>query len=276
MYLGSHVSIKNGYFEAAKTAYAMGSLSFQYFAKNPRSLSVKSFDVKDTDKCAAFTKKNQLLSIVHTAYPTNLAIENEPKKELTMRSILNDLEIADACHSIGVVVHFGKYKGKNPLNGYKNIINMLNNILNQWQGNAMILLENQAGQGSQMGITLEELVQVRSLSEKPEKIGFCFDTCHAYTSGMWKDNGWNVLYEKGLELNYFSNVKAVHLNDSMYPHGSLRDRHANIGKGYIGEVNMKQLLKSPFLENIPVILETPQTELLSHRTEIEMVRNEYL
>lgn len=112
--------------------------------------------------------EHNLLSIVHTTYPTNIAVNKESLKEATIASILNDLEIAESCGSVGVVVHFGKYKGRDSLLGYKNIIDTLNRILKEWNGNAKILLENQA---STMGTTFEELVQIRSLVENPEKIG---------------------------------------------------------------------------------------------------------
>ncbi len=272
MYFGSHVSISKGYLNAAKTALAIGAKAFQYFPKNPRSLSVKSFDKKDTDNCAKFSKEHNLLSISHAPYPTNLAIDDQTIIEQTILSIKNDLEITEACGSIGLVVHFGNYKGTDLLKGYQNIVYLLNEVLEDWNGNSLLLIENQAGQGTKMGMTIEELVQIRNLTKYPEKIGYCFDTCHAFASDLWNGDNHQAFLENGEKLQYFKHIKAIHLNDSVYPNASYRDRHANIGKGYIGEKNIKRFLELPFLEKIPIILETPQSQTYTHQEEITYLR----
>lgn len=271
MFLGSHVSIRNGYLGAAKTALKLGAKAYQYFPKNPRSLSVKEYDHQDAKACADFCEKNGLRSIAHTPYPTSLTAEDQSLRQLNLESILNDLEIAEACGSIGIVVHFGKYSGRDPIKGYEVMIEMLNDILEEWQGSSLLLIENNAGQGIKMGTTLEELVQVRNLSNHPEKIGFCFDTCHAFASGLWKGQDWQAFVQKGEALDYFSDLRAIHLNDSVFPTGSYRDRHANVGKGHIGEKYMQEILNSPKVEGLPVILETPNTLAYSHADEISYV-----
>jgi deoxyribonuclease-4 len=273
MYFGSHVSIREGYLGAAKMAVSLGGTAYQYFPKNPRSLSVKSFDAKDAEACARFCEQNGLLSISHGPYPTNLAVDEGSLRKATIDSLVNDLHITDACGSIGLIVHFGKYKGKDPLQGYKNILQCLNEALRNYEGTSFLLLENQAGVEGNMGTTLEELVQIRSLAERPEKIGFCLDTCHAFASGLWAGDDWSLLIDKGQKLGYFDHLKAVHLNDSVYPSGSGRDRHANVGKGHIGEKGMREVLQSPFMRHIPIILETPQFANYTHREEIAYLRS---
>ncbi len=268
MNFGSHVSTRNGYLGAAVTALSIGGKSFQYFPKNPRSLMTKDYNRHDALSCAEYCKKHGLLSIGHSAYPTNLAVDAGATREMIERSIINDLNIAEACASVGTVVHFGKYTGKDQLQGYKNILTLLNKIVDQWHGNTLILIENQAGAGSKMGITIEEMVQIRNLCIKPEKIGFCFDTCHAFASGLWNGNNWPEIEAKGHYLRFWDHVKAVHLNDSVYPASSFKDRHANIGRGYIGENNIKGFLQSSFLKHIPIVLETPVSPNYTHQDEI--------
>ncbi len=276
--IGSHVSIRGGYVQAAKRVMEMGGTAYQYFPKNPRSLTVKTFDRRDAEACARFCREHQLLSVAHSPYPTNLAAEDQRKRELVILSILNDLEIAESCGSIGVVVHFGLYKGKDPLQGYRTIIHTLNEVLHDWEGEALILLENQSGQGARIGTTFEELVQVRQLTEKPEKIGFCLDTCHAFASGLWDGKNEKDLIDQGEQLHYFPHLKVVHLNDSAYPTRSYRDRHANIGRGCIGVQAFKQLFQAAVWEDVPLILETPKGADGTHRQEIrctyEMLNNE--
>jgi deoxyribonuclease-4 len=272
LFIGSHISIRQGYAHAAKTALQIGAKAFQYFPKNPRSLTVKTFDRKDAEACAAFCRTHNILSIAHTPYPVNIAADQPDLVETMYRSLLNDLDIAEACGSVGIVVHFGTYKGKDSLQGYKNILQLLNRITEAWNGNTMLLLENQAGDGVFMGTTMEELTQIRGMANDPSQIGFCFDTCHAYASGLWTEQNRELFMTKGSELGYFNHLKAIHLNDSKYPAQSRKDRHANIGHGFMGEEMFTELLKSSFAHNIPIVLETPVIGG-THENEIKWVHS---
>jgi deoxyribonuclease-4 len=187
-------------------------------------------------------------------------------------ALLNSLEITNACGSIGLVVHFGKFAGKEILDGYKNILQILNKALQRWQGQALILLENHAGEGKHMGTTFEELTQIRALSDYPEKIGFCLDTCHAFASGLWNGDNWSEVEVNGEKLGFWAHLKAIHLNDSVYPSGSFRDRHANIGHGFIGGDRFKTLLSSAYVRDIVHVLETAKGADGSHRVEIQYVK----
>ncbi|MBM7645578.1 deoxyribonuclease-4 [Scopulibacillus daqui] len=271
MKFGCHISIRNGYFGCAKKALNIGAQAFQYFPKNPRSLKIKVFDRHDAESCAKFCAENQLVSIAHTSYPANLS-SDYPKSKHVVESILNDLDISQACGSIGVVVHFGTFKGEDPLEGYKRMIETLNQICEKWDGDSLILLENNAGKSGQMGTTIEELAKIRQLVDYPEHIGFCLDTCHAYASGLWNGDNWNEVVKKGKTLGYFEHLKAVHLNNSMYKSGSKRDRHANINSGYIKEKQIKAFMESPVIKHLPMILETPAQENYTHKDEIAYLK----
>lgn len=271
MFCGCHISIRHGYLRAALSARSLGMNAYQYFPKNPRSLQVKHFDERDARSCADYCRQHRIVSIAHTPYPTNLAQADSPLREVTVRSILNDLEIAEACGSLGVVIHFGKWKGSDLLEGYRYIIATLNQVQDAWSGQSLILLENQAGEGTNVGLMLEELVQIRNLTKKPEQIAFCFDTCHAFASGLWNGHNWSEIERSGVELNYFPYVKAIHLNDSRYPSGSQRDRHEKIGKGCIGTDHLLQFINSPYIKNIPIILETPAETIHAHLQEIAWI-----
>lgn len=271
MRFGSHISIRDGYLGAARHAIKIGARSFQYFPKNPRSLSVKEFDRRDAMECSQFCKEHGLLTIAHTPYPTNL-VADENHIELVKDSLLNDLDIANECGSIGVVVHFGVLKNAtNPLEGYQRMIETINDVLSKWDGEALILLENNAGKSGPTGTTIEELVQVRQLTEYPEKIGFCLDTCHMFASGVWNGENWQEVESKGIELGYFDHVKAVHLNNSAYPTNSMKDRHATIPHGEIKVSQIKELLSSSVFADIPFVLETPHSNEFSHEDELKFL-----
>lgn len=271
--IGSHVSIRRGYAEAAKTAGRIGGSAFQYFPKNPRSLEPKmSYDRSDAAACAAFCREHGMLSIGHAPYPVNLAVEGREKQDATRRAILNALDITDACGSVGLVVHFGKFSGPDPLQGYKNIIQLMNSVLAEYDGEALFLLENMAGEGGRIGTTFEELVNIRQLCAYPHKVGFCVDTCHLFASGYWNGGNWQEMERRGKELGFFEYVRAVHLNDSMYESGLHKDRHARIGQGRIGLPSLRAVLQSPVLAHVPFVLETEPGADGTHRDEIAFVR----
>jgi deoxyribonuclease IV len=276
MIFGCHVSIRNGYSGAAKRAASFGAGAFQYFPKNPRSLSVKDFDRGDAENCKEFCQENGIVSVAHTPYSTSLT-PTEDKKELTIASLLNDLEIADSCGSIGVVVHFGSQINKtDPLASYHLMLEMLNSVLSQWNGDCLLLIENNAGTKGALGTTFEELVQIRNLAEYPKKIGFCLDTCHMFASGLWTGENTDEFFAKGQELDYFEHLRIIHLNNSKYPTGSKKDRHANIFQnGLIREGFLKDIVTSSILKHTPFVLETPDDEGITHKEEISLLNKKW-
>ncbi|QHT61668.1 deoxyribonuclease IV [Paenibacillus lycopersici] len=272
MRAGVHVSTRGGYREAARRAAAYGAQAYQYFPKNPRSLTVKSFDRAEAQRCAAYCEEHGIVSIAHSPYPTNVAAEDAEHRARTVLSLLNDLDIAEACGSLGVVVHFGVYKGPDPLEGYRNAVVTLSAVTRQWNGKAKLLIENQSGEHTFMGTTMEELAQIRGLCADADKIGFCLDTCHLFASGVWDgspDAPWLV---KAAELGVTRHLAAVHLNDSVYPSGGKKDRHAVIGEGHIGEPGLTWLLRHPLLADTPFVLETPSGNDGTHKGQLALIR----
>ncbi|WP_174734966.1 deoxyribonuclease IV [Mesobacillus harenae] len=276
MKFGCHVSIRDGYLGAAKRAASIEADAYQYFPKNPRSLTIKNYDKENANACKEFCLEKGLFSISHTPYPTSLTPTSD-KKQLTIDSLLNDLEITNACGSVGIVVHFGhRVDSDDPLASYHLMIEMLNEVLRQWDGEALILMENNAGASGTMGTTMEELVQVRSLCNYPEKIGFCLDTCHAFASGIWEGTNSQEFLQKGRTLSYLEHLKAIHFNNSKYPARSGKDRHANIfQKGHIKEEQFNSLITSPLLKEIPLILETPSDEGVTHAEELGLLKQKW-
>jgi deoxyribonuclease-4 len=273
--VGGHFSIRYGYSGAAKTALQMGAGAFQYFPKNPRGLSVKSFDARDAETCRQLCLTNHIVSVAHTPYPSNLAADPGNGDGLFQRvveSLRNDLEIAEACGSVGIVVHFGTNKAGNPLQSYQNIIQCINKVLANWQGQAKLLIENQAGDHGDMGMTLEEMVQIRKLCDSPQQIGFCLDTCHAFAAGMWMGEEDDEFATKAQRLGYWEALSVVHLNDSRYPLHSRKDRHARVGQGYIGESGFRRLLQMDAIRHVPFILETAAGADGTYREDMELIR----
>jgi deoxyribonuclease IV len=272
LHVGCHVSIREGYLGAAKLSKRVGGNAYQYFPKNPRSLSIKEVNKHDVEACTEFCKQHNMVSVAHTPYPTNLTAEGI-KREETIRSLLNDLHIAQSCGSIGVVVHFGSdINPEDPLAGYQAMIHTLDEILEKWDGDCLLLIENNAGKPGSMGTTLEEQIQIRNLCAYPEKIGFCLDTCHAFASGLWNGENTEAFVEKGNQLGYFDHLKVVHLNNSKYGSGLGKDRHEHIKTGKIEVKHIVNLLSLQPFNKVPFVLETPNHPSGDHKDEIIFVK----
>lgn len=257
MKIGCHISVAKGLEQATKQAIEMGAQSFQVFTKNPRGLRPKKVDYKDAEKGVALMKEHDITLVCHTPYITNLSTPKEDLQEATIRSILEDLHISEAYGAIGAVVHCGKHVGEGEEYGTKRMIETLDLILAQYNGPVKLLLENTAGQGSELGLTIESLMNIRAATQFPEKIGFCFDTCHSFAAGQWSLDSFDKLVDEMERSGYLENLVAIHFNDSKAPFASQKDRHEKIGQGEIGSEALAKFLTSEKFQHLPIILETP-------------------
>ena len=176
----------------------------------------------------------------------------------------------DALEMENLVFHPGSHTGIGVAAGIENIANGLNQAITG-EESMTILLETMSGKGTEVGRTFEELKEIRDRVEHPEKIGVCLDTCHVFAAGYDIVNdldGVLEIFDKVLGLKL---LRAIHLNDSMMPFGSHKDRHATIGDGEIGMEALLRVLKHPALKELPFYLETPLDDA-GHKEEIEMIR----
>ena len=257
MKIGCHISVSKGLEKAVLRAVELGAESFQVFTKNPRGLRPKKVDYEDAEKGVALMQKHELTLVCHTPYITNLSTPKEDLQEATIRSILEDLHIAETYGAVGAVVHCGKHVGEGEAYGTRRMVETLDLILEQYDGPVKLLLENTAGQGSELGLAIPVLMEIRSATRHPEKIGFCFDTCHSFAAGQWELESFDRLVEEMEETGYLDNLVAIHFNDSKAPFASQKDRHEKIGKGEIGSEALAKFLVSSHFQHLPVILETP-------------------
>lgn len=269
MKIGCHISVSKGLTHAAKKAEELGAKSFQVFTKNPRALRSKKVDVADAEQGVLFCKEHDITVVCHTPYITNLSTPKDDLWKATIRSIREDLDIAEAYGAIGAVVHCGKHVGEGEEYGKARMVETLDNILEDYEGKTLLLLENTAGQGTELGLTIKELVEIRSRSKYPEKIGFCFDTCHGFAAGIWSESNFGEFIAEWKQSGYLDAVKVIHFNDSKVPFGSRKDRHEKIGKGEIGSEPLTLFLQSPDLQDIPFVLETPVQDEIEYADEIQ-------
>ena len=171
-----------------------------------------------------------------------------------------------------MVLHPGSHVGGGIEEGIKLIIDGLNKVL-ETDNSVCILLETMAGKGSEVGFDFNQISDIIKGIEKQELIGVCMDTCHIHDAGYDLNDFDKVLdeFDKIVGIDY---VKCIHINDSKNPCGAKKDRHENIGKGYIGLENLIKVIYNKRLDNIPKILETPYIdEQAPYKEEIELIRS---
>lgn len=271
VFFGAHLSISKGYKKAVKEALAIGANTFQFFTRNPRGIKAKALDYEDIAKANQLREEMGFGPLVaHAPYTLNLASPKDELWELAIQVLTDDLKRLEYLQPVYLNFHPGSHTGSGVEAGIKRIAEGLKRVLSEGPFQTMLLLEGMSGSGSEIGYTFEQLAWIKDLTGC-EKIGFCLDTCHLYGAGYdVKEHLTEVLAEAdqvlGLEW-----VKAFHLNDSVQPLGSRKDRHANLGEGQIGKEAIRDLAYHPALAGKVFLLETPGG-LDNYRLEIAFLR----
>ena len=276
MLIGCHVNFnQEQLLGSAEQAKSYGANCFMFYTGAPQNTIRKTLDIELIKQAQKFMKDNDIdinNVICHAPYIVNLANDKDLSKWNFSIDFLKQ-EIS-RCSELGIkymVLHPGSSVGLDRDIALNNIAKALNEIVKK-QSNVMILLETMAGKGSECGSNLEELKYI--LDEvKSNNIGICLDTCHLNDAGydMSKFDDFLDLFDKVIGIN---RIYCVHLNDSKNPLGSKKDRHENIGFGYIGFENLLKICSNVRLVDIPKILETPwvNREYPLYKEEIEMLK----
>ncbi|MCY0878317.1 MAG: deoxyribonuclease IV [Firmicutes bacterium] len=272
MRIGCHLSVAKGFAAAVKVAPTLGANAFQYFTKNPRGFRhQKPLDRLDADRGRALMAELDIVAVGHTPYLINLATPDDDLYQASIEALVQDLIIAEARGTYGVVVHCGKPKAEPRDWGVERMQQALRRVLeeNRTEG-VMILVENTAGQGSEIGSSLDELMAIVE-PFPPDQVGICFDTQHAFAAGILTPDDWSG-FPGFRDAAFMGRLKAIHLNDSKVPFGARKDRHELIGQGYLGRDGIAAIVNDPRLEAIPFYLETPVAEERQYAEEIAAVK----
>ena len=276
--IGSHVSFnsKTQLLGSLKEALGYGENTFMFYTGAPQNTNRCSINDSLTEEAKSLMRANNIdysKVIVHAPYIINLANKkDESKYAFSIRFLTEEVE---RCYLLGIknmVLHPGSHVGMGEEEGIKNIIDGLNDIISN-TSSVTILLETMAGKGTELGTNFNQIKQIIDGVEDTSRIGVCMDTCHLNDAGYDVSNFDAILdeFDKIIGLSY---LKCIHINDSKNPRGSKKDRHENIGFGYIGFDNLINIIYNPRLEDIPKILETPWIgDYPPYKEEIEMIRN---
>ncbi|MDD6441450.1 MAG: deoxyribonuclease IV, partial [bacterium] len=245
--------------------------TMQIFSRNPRGSNFKIPSEREVEEFQRIRKEYHFGPILaHAPYTMNLASAKPEVYEFACEVIREDVKRMDELGIENIVFHPGSHTGIGTEAGIQNIIRGLDQALTEEQ-NITVLLETMSGKGTEIGYRFEELKAIREKVKYPEKVGVCLDTCHVFSAGYDIVNQLDEVLEEFDEVLGLSLLQAIHLNDSMMPFASRKDRHATIGDGEIGLEALLNVLRHPKLQGIPVYLETPLDDA-GHKEEIKMIR----
>lgn len=272
--IGCHLSSSKGFKHMGDEALSIKANTFQFFSRNPRGSKAKAISKKDTDNLIDIMKANNFAPILaHAPYTLNACSADAGLREFARNTMESDLVNMQYLPDNYYNFHPGSHVGQGVDVAIDFIVDMLNSILKE-EYNTTVLLETMSGKGSEVGSTFEEIKTIIDRVDLNHKLGVCLDTCHIYSAGYNIVEDLDGVLEKFDKVIGLERLKAVHLNDSMTPFNSKKDRHEKIGKGSLGLDAIIKFINHPKLKHLPFYLETPN-ELDGYAEEIDLLRKNY-
>ena len=272
--IGCHLSSVKGFEHMGEEALSIGANTFQFFTRNPRGGKAKDIDPEDVKRFLELADEHHFAKLVaHAPYTLNPCSATEKVRDFALFAMEDDMKRMEYVPGNYYNFHPGSHVGQGVEKGIELICELLNKIIRPEQS-TIILLETMSGKGSEVGGRFEELRAIIDGVEQKDKIGVCMDTCHV------SDAGYDIVSDLDGVLEEFDRIlglpllRAVHLNDSMMPFDSRKDRHAVIGGGEIGLEALLNVMRHPKLKDLPFYLETPLDDA-GHKDEIARLK-EYL
>ena len=265
-YVGAHVSASGGVENAPLNAHRIGAKAFALFTKNQRQWVAKPLTEENIAKFRENMEKYGFHPdhvLPHDSYLINLG---HPEKEGLEKSRAAFLDEMQRCEQLGLNrlnFHPGSHLNKVSEEAcLRTIAESVNIALDKTRG-VTAVIENTAGQGSNLGFTFEQIRYIIDHVEDKSRVGVCIDTCHAYSAGydIKTEEGYRETFEHFDEVIGFSYLKGMHINDTKKELGSHVDRHDSLGKGLLGLEVFRRIMNDPRFDDLPLILETPDDTL---------------
>ena len=265
-YIGAHVSIAGGVENAPLNAAAIGAKAFAMFTKNQRQWTSPPLTETSIEAFKANCRKHGYAPehiLPHDGYLINLGNPAPVKREQSRKAFTDEMK---RCMLLGLDrlnFHPGSHLREIPEEECLRLIaESVNAALDETEG-VTAVLENTAGQGSNVGNRFEELATMLELTGRPDRVGVCLDTCHTYAAGydLATEEGYERTFTEFDRLIGFEYLKGMHLNDSKSKLAGRLDRHDSIGKGALGWETFRRLMRDPRFDGIPLILETPDDSI---------------
>ena len=264
-YIGAHVSASGGVENAPRNAAAIGATAFALFTKNQRQWAAPPLSEQQIEAFRAECQRNGYTAaqiLPHDSYLINLGHpENEPL-EKSRASFLHEMQ---RCEQLGLDrlnFHPGSHLKKiSEEESLRRVAESINIALDKTSG-VTAVIENTAGQGSNLGYAFWHLAYIIDRVEDKSRVGVCLDTCHSFAAGydLSTEQGCDEVFAEFEREVGFEYLRGMHLNDAMKPLGSRVDRHSPLGEGYLGITPFRYIMQDSRFDNIPLILETPDEE----------------
>jgi deoxyribonuclease-4 len=273
---GAHMSIAAGFVKAAyKTHEEYKANAMQIFLKSPRGRGEKVISDDEAQACREYCREHKIFLVGHCSYVLNFA-QDVSKDPWPLDSLIADLRNIHRLGGVGIVLHIGKYLEVSQSLASLHLAENIAEVLHKTEAeNNWIILENTAGQGTEIGWQFPEMegVYKKDLKSHP-RVRFCLDTAHAFAAGYDLRDAQNVSkvfaeFDSRLGLQ---NLALIHFNDSLKDLGSRVDRHANLGRGKIGKEGLLSVMRFAMERAIPLVIETPEDET-SHLKDLETMRS---
>lgn len=259
-YIGPHVSASGGVEFAPVNAHEIGATAFALFTRNQRQWVSKPLSKESIElfkqRCEEYGYDARYI-LPHDSYLINLGHPQEEGLEKSRTAFIDEMH---RCQQLGLTMlnfhpgsHLNEFSKEECL---KRIAESINIALDKTQG-VTAVIENTAGQGSNMGFSFYHLAEIIAQVEDKSRVGVCLDTCHTYSAGYDIRDNYDAVWNEFAEVIGFEYLRGIHLNDTKKALGSRVDRHESIGQGMLGMDFFKRFMQDPRFDNIPLILETP-------------------
>lgn len=254
---------------AGKLAHALvdgqsiGCTAIQIFTHSNRQWKIPPFKEEAVQEFKLVWQQTNIQSVVvHASYLLNIGSADKAIQKRSAQALIEELRRCALLDIPYLILHPGSAARSTPTASLEAIANNLDEVLETVPGKTMILLENMAGQGAILGASFEELALIRTHAHHKTRIGYCFDTCHAFAAGydFRTPATYKNMWQQFDDILGLQHLKTIHLNDSKKELGSRVDRHEDIGKGALGLEAFRLLMHDAALAHIPKILETPLKE----------------
>jgi deoxyribonuclease-4 len=276
MRFGFHISISGGFSKVVGRAEKRRCETIQFFSRNPRGWKYGPLDEKDVEAFKGAIRASHLFPIfLHLPYLPNIACRDSEYYPRSVESIITDLERAEQLGAHYLIVHIGHRMDAPEDEAMEAVSLAIDRGLQKVKNSVMLLLENTAGQGSEIGSTFEQIGKIINRIEQSNRVGVCLDTAHAFEAGYDLSNrdGIERTLESFCRLVGLRRLHLLHLNDSKTPLGSRKDRHWHIGKGHIGLDGFRLLVNHPLLRDLPGIMETPRRDTVEDLSNMKVIRS---
>jgi len=276
MRFGFHISIAGGFSRIIERAEARGCETIQFFSRNPRGWNYSPLNKNEVKAFRSSVQSSPLSPIfLHLPYLPNIASSRSKFYKRSIRSITTDLQRAEDLGADYLIIHIGHRMESSEDQAIEAVSQGIDQAFEKVKNAVILLLENTAGQGTEVGYTFDQIKRIIEGVQDHERMGVCLDTAHSFEAG------YDLSTEDGIErtLENFDRtiglkrLHLLHLNDSKTPLGSRRDRHWHIGEGQIGREGFRCLVNHPLLNHLPGIMETPRKDTVEDLRNMKVIRS---